>query len=509
VSTQELDDVIVVVLQPGQSGADWTGRARRVLFVAPPHGRPDRFVTHPHNYFEAPLDEHRLAAFAARVLSWFRPSAVHAGGPAAEAHARCIRSALAADAAPPKVIPLPRNDERPLVLLVHKHIADVLYEEGQSLIPREIAPIYLSHARGGLNFYDLARFHQTFICDFLDPEEVRVVADWAVEQFAPDRVIALHEKYVVFAAELRARYGLPGLEPATAIRFRDKAVMKQCVSEHTALRVPRFARIKGTADFVAFADSVGPTDKVVLKPIDGLGAERTFVCRDLAEAEQCWRDMGAPTAGYEIEEFIDGGIYHVDTVVANGQPGAVSVSEYLSSPADFEAGGDFSSMALADGPVTRLLIAANEVALDALGPVSAVTHLEFFITRDGEVVFCEAAVRPGGAGISHVFGKTHGTDGVTAALLVESGLDVPPAKARGNTIYGWIGFYPDGDQAGGIGEGRGAALGIIGHEHSDFAGLGTGAPRHSCDFTDKFIVQADSPDQFRERVKRIRAEYCR
>jgi hypothetical protein len=505
----EPNDVIVAVLEPGQTGEAWIDRARRVLFVAPPGGRPDRFVTYPHNYFEAPLGEPGITVFAHRVLAWFKPSAVHAAGPSAEPTAQRIRTALAGNGSAPVLVPDRRlcDDPRPRVVLVHRHIADVLYDGPQSLVPEEISLIYVSHALGGLDAYDPDAFHRTFICDFLDQEETRVVCDWVVEQYNADRVVALHEKYVMFTAALRARHGLAGLDVATATRFRDKTVMKDWVRERTRLRVPRFAVVSAVVAFDDFARAFNRRGKVVLKPVDGLGAERTFICHDLDEARARWHEIGAPATGYEIEEFIEGDIYHVDTVVMDGETRLVSVSEYLHPPAAFERGGEFGSMTLTTGSLVDTLVTANAMVLEALGPVSAVTHLEFFVTPEGEVVFCEAAARPGGAGIDRVLVETHGVSAITAALLVESGLDIFPSERRTVATYGWLGFYPDGERSGHLDENLFAELGIIGHKHNAFAGVVNGAPRHSVEFVDRFIIRADNPEQFRELVDCIRGEY--
>lgn len=508
-TTSDRADVIVVVLEHGQNGAKWANRARRVLFVTPPCGRPDQFVTYPHNYFEVPVDEHGLSVFSHRVLSWFKPGAVYSAGPTAEAQAEWIRAALADNSHSLEIIPDPKpmDDQRPRVALIQRHVANVLYDGQQPLIPRGIVPIYVSHATGGLNIYKPGIFYRTFICDFLNQEETRVVCEWVIEQYAPDRIVALHEKSVMFAAALRDKFNLPGLDTVTAARFRDKAAMKEYVLERTSLKVPRYVIVDDMTAFDAFERTTHHPGKVVLKPLDGLGAERTFICRDVGEARDRWEKIGAPAASYEMEEFIDGDIYHVDAVVVEGAIRMVSVSEYLNSPAAYERGGDFASVALAGGPVVDMLTAANADVLAALGPVSAVTHVEFFVTPDSEVVFCEAAARPGGAGIAHVLSETHGINAVAAALLVESGLDVAPARVRPDITCGWVGFYPDGERTGHIDEDSFAELGIISAGHSDVAGLGTGEPRHSCDFVDKFIVRADDPQQFRKRINTIRGVY--
>ena len=470
------------------------------IYVQSRASRPDLAIRYPDRYFEVDPDTDEVEGLTSSVLAWYEPDEV-VGPPTTRAVADRVRAALAAPPAPREALPAP--GPRPRTLLAHRHVADVLYGPDGPLLPHGVDFYYLSHNRGGLDVYDPDAFRRTWIIDYGDFDEVRVVVRWAVRHFGLDRLVTLHEKAISLVADLRAELGLPGLQPHQALAFRDKPTMKETISARTGLRVPRYRVIGSGADLAGFA---APPSGVVVKPVDGLGAEKTAWYPNAEAAREAWESSPPNGGRYEIEEFVPGAIFHVDSAVQDGKVVLAGVSEYLSPPMDIEPGGDLASVLHPESDLTERLRDANQEALSALGLEDGVGHAEFFVTPDDEIVFCEAAARPGGAGVDAVTRRALGLGMVGAALSLESGLTVRVPDHEPRTV-GWLGFYPDPRRRGGLDPARFADLGIVEHKGNSFAGVVGGLPRHSVEFVDRYVIEAPDVDTLRAVVDEIRAEY--
>ena len=149
------------------------------------------------------------------------------------------------------------------------------------------------------------------------------------------------------------------------------------------------------------------------------------IVRNLNELMSLQRQGFATPDRYEAEEFIAGRQFHIDSVVNNGVPVAVSVSQYLDSHETFPLDGQIRSHTLDDGPDLELLLAFNRAVLECLAWFSGAAHLEAFLDIRGTPVFCELGGRPGGAGIEATFRYRHGISLLFASILPQVGRSVP------------------------------------------------------------------------------------
>jgi biotin carboxylase len=212
-----------------------------------------------------------------------------------------------------------------------------------------------------------------------------------------DRVLANWEVMVMTAARLRARLGVPGMSVDTVQGFRDKQVMKDRVAA-AGLRVPRAVRIRTIAEATAAAERIG--FPLILKPIAGAGSADTYRVDDAAELSTTLARMQHVTEA-SCEEFIEGEEYTFDTVSIAGAPAFINVAQYLPRPLIARTNEwispiiitvrDLTQPRLADG------IALGNRVLGALAMGDGFTHMEWFRTASGEVVFGEIGCRPGGA----------------------------------------------------------------------------------------------------------------
>jgi biotin carboxylase len=126
--------------------------------------------------------------------------------------------------------------------------------------------------------------------------------------------------------------------------------------------------------------------------------------------------------GYELEEFIDGTICHLDGVVRDGVIGFISVSRYLSTCLDWETKAFPIGSVTLDNPQTVTQAAAfAESVLTSLGLRDSSFHLEAFLTPSGEFVFLEIACRFGGGGVPGSLRLFAGFDIVRESVLASAG----------------------------------------------------------------------------------------
>lgn len=231
-------------------------------------------------------------------------------------------------------------------------------------------------------------------------------------------VSTLDEKLVDLAAQVRTALGLAGMHSEQARRFRDKVLMKRLLGA-AGVRVPDY--VDDCADAAAMRALFARHGKIIVKPRDGMGSKGVECIDDDAHLEKVLERLRDPQE-FEGEEFIEGTLYHTNSVVAGGQVLYTGVAPYLPGMAniDFGSGRPFCSLMETEGQLRDALVAFSERVIAALGMLDGVTHLEAFV-NDEEIVFCEVAARPGGGGIVDMIEMQDGVNLSLAAMLAEEG----------------------------------------------------------------------------------------
>lgn len=256
-------------------------------------------------------------------------------------------------------------------------------------------------------------------------------------------VVARMEADVLRAARLRELLGLPGQDFAGALAFRDKVVMKNLVRDN-GIAVPEFAPVRVELDLFGFVREHGYP--VVVKPADGSGSTGTCVLHGPADLTALLARGVPPNA--EIERFVDGTMYVVDGLVADGELVACFVSRYLNDCLSFRSGVFLGEVQLTtDDPlVPRLREYARQVLAALPTPDCTTFHLEVFHTASDEFVFCEIASRTGGALTTAAVRAATGFDLDHEWFRAQVGqpplADPVPGAAPGHSA-GWVLFYPE------------------------------------------------------------------
>jgi biotin carboxylase len=212
-----------------------------------------------------------------------------------------------------------------------------------------------------------------------------------------DRIECLWEPFVELAAWLREQLGVEGMRLDTARAFRDKELMKQRV-EAAGLRVPHHTRAKSTAEVWAAAERIGYP--LILKPIAGAGSADTFRVNDAKELAAVL-ERTKHVEEVSVEEFIDGEEFTFDTVCIEGKPAYANICQYHPRPLIARSNEWISPIVVTIrdmwAPKYKAGIELGYGVSKALNMGSGFTHMEWYLTAKGEVVFGEIGARVGGA----------------------------------------------------------------------------------------------------------------
>jgi len=254
----------------------------------------------------------------------------------------------------------------------------------------------------------------------------------------PDLLIALSEYDLLPAARVREALGVPGPVEREVLPVRDKVVMKTAVAG-AGLRVPRFSGLAA-----AVRDGASPVPwhgRTVLKPRAGASSEGISTFPTPAAALDAVRSGATPVPldEYEIEEFVEGPIIHVDGLLAAGQFVVVQSSQYVGTCLGYAEGSPLGSVqADTDSAVTDWALRC----LKAVGIEGGPFHLEAINAADG-LVFLEVGARVGGADVVNAFELATGVHmpSIEVQLLVGE----MPATSLGrlpepDRRYGWFVF---------------------------------------------------------------------
>lgn len=217
-----------------------------------------------------------------------------------------------------------------------------------------------------------------------------------------DRVVALDDFDVEYAAGLREHLRLPGLDASTVRFFRDKLAMRT-QAQRSGLRVPGFTGVFNHDQAAAFMrDTPGPW---LLKPRSEASATGI---RKIQQPAQLWPELdhlGDRRSFFLLERFIPGDIFHVDAITRNGEVIFAEAHGYSAPPmAVMHEGGLFSTRTLPrSSGDAQALLAFNRELIKAFTLHNGVTHTEFIKGKaDGAFYFLETAARVGGANIAEL-----------------------------------------------------------------------------------------------------------
>ena len=256
-------------------------------------------------------------------------------------------------------------------------------------------------------FWDKINAVKSVIDEATIDDYVRAVANVAGTQTV-DNVVGLDEFDVLTAAKAREHLQLGGISSSYALRFRDKLTMRN-MALAAGIPCPEFVNIFNPEAINEYLERV-PAPWII-KPRTEVSA---FGIRKCETAEQVWdviNDLDArntwrdhPT-NFLLERFIEGKVFHVDSVVEDGKIVACGISQYGTAPMNVSHhGGVFSTFIVSHKSKERKqLEKLNEKLLTSFEYKRGVSHAEFLqCAETGKFYLLEVAARVGGAYIANV-----------------------------------------------------------------------------------------------------------
>lgn len=217
---------------------------------------------------------------------------------------------------------------------------------------------------------------------------------------AIDRIVALDDFDVETAAALREHLRLPGMGDSRARLFRDKLAMRTSARD-AGIRVPDFVGIF-TYDRIREYMARVPPPWVLKRRSEAaaIGVVKIEAPDDLWPRLDA---LGDRQSFHLLERYVPGDVYHVDSLVVDGEVVFAEAHQYGQPPMDVvHQGGLFITKTVPRGSEDeRTLRAMNREVLRALGLERGPSHTEFIKGRaDGQFYFLETAARVGGAFIT-------------------------------------------------------------------------------------------------------------
>jgi biotin carboxylase len=236
----------------------------------------------------------------------------------------------------------------------------------------------------------------------LNREQILNTVSWMARGRRFDRIVALDEFDLEIAAQIREHMRIPGMGMTTAGCYRDKLGMR-VIARAMGYLVPEFCRVLNYDELRDYMERVPAP--WLLKPRSEASA---LGIRRIEEPEQLWRildDLGDAQSHYLLEKFVPGDIFHVDSIVSEGEVKFQAVHRYGRPPMQvMHDGGVFTTRTVdRESNDAKELSALNASLAPALGMLRGVTHAEFIRAHaDGRYYFLEIAARVGGAFIADV-----------------------------------------------------------------------------------------------------------
>ncbi|MEZ5307812.1 MAG: ATP-grasp domain-containing protein [Pyrinomonadaceae bacterium] len=231
----------------------------------------------------------------------------------------------------------------------------------------------------------------------------------------PDHVAGMDEFDVLPSARIREYLQIyKGMSRSHALRFRDKLTMRSIASK-AGIPCPEFTGLFNPDAINEYLERV--ESPWIVKPrteVSAFGIRKCTtpeevwnVINDL-DSRNTWRDHPSK---YQLEKFIEGDVFHVDSAVKDGKIVAQGINEYGTTPFNVaHGGGVFTSSTVEYGSENATRLAElNEKLLKAFKHTDGVAHAEFLKSAaDGEFYLVEVACRVGGAYIANVHEHARG-----------------------------------------------------------------------------------------------------
>lgn len=267
--------------------------------------------------------------------------------------------------------------------------------------------------------------------DYCNLEEVLIGLKNHNIQF--ENICAVHTNFefaLATASALAMLWNLPSTSLEVVSIMRSKYLQKRMLEKHS-IPVPK-SHLLEHGD-VCDDDSI--MYPAIIKPNAGAGTELTFLVKSPHEAHAALNKIRNEnfTGELVIEEYVEGVEHCADGWITNGKIAYLSVAKYSENCLDLVSNNNEMRMyrypTNVNPNLTNEVINFAENALNNLGYLDGLFHLEFFLTNEDKIIFSECAARRGGASIEEEVRLHSGISLAVASLDIALGMQ-PSASTR-------------------------------------------------------------------------------
>ena len=221
--------------------------------------------------------------------------------------------------------------------------------------------------------------------------------EWLPEADAPHGVISASDKYLPYTAHLAQALGAPFLSVDAVARLRDKRRARELFDDLNVGHV-RWAAPRSVEEVAAFAGDIG--GPVIIKNVVGSGSMDVAFARTPTEAATRWKQLASRPRWLDgdlmVEEFVVGPLVSLETLVTQGRPVFLGVTDrQLSAPPVMAEVGYTFPVTVTEAHRSAMQHAVHKI-VDALEIPQGFLHTEF-ILRPGSTHLVEVNARlPGG-----------------------------------------------------------------------------------------------------------------
>ena len=228
------------------------------------------------------------------------------------------------------------------------------------------------------------------------------------------RIVGVDEFDVLPAAKAREHLQIEGMSNSHALRFRDKLRMRNLASA-IGIPCPEYVGVFNPDEINEFLDRV-PAPWII-KPRTEVSAFGIRKCETKEQVWQIlidlderntWRDHPSQ---FLIERFVEGNVFHVDSVINDGKIAASGISQYGTTPMNVSHHGGVFTTSIVDykSKERKELEKLNKELLKGFEHNRGVAHAEFLqCSETGKFYLLEVACRVGGAYIANVLEQACG-----------------------------------------------------------------------------------------------------
>ncbi|HIR87577.1 MAG TPA: ATP-grasp domain-containing protein [Candidatus Fimimorpha faecalis] len=303
--------------------------------------------------------------------------------------------------------------------------------------PKEEWEFYIVNENYGSSMPDNIKFkNYIFTSDSTNDEEMNKIYNGVNNWPEFDYSLQTDEYAVTILALINEKLKLSGLTLDDEHKFRDKVTMKQKLGND--INKPILYTLEDVKNnTVEYPVIIKPRTFAASKGVK-LITDKKSLLNEMNDKHVDYSRASIDTMDdYEIEQYINGDVYHIDGIVFEEKIIFCVASQYIGSCFEYAQGKLLGSIKATDIQQRQAQSFAEKIHRDLVIP-NGVFHLEAFY-YNGEFVFLEIGMRPGGAEIVPAIKAATGVDLANEHIKCQLGIK-PKFGKNTEAIFGWLNF---------------------------------------------------------------------